>query len=171
MISWTKRAVVGTAFAVATISMAASPAVASDATAAGDNYPTVAGDSYPKVAGDHWPTAAEDTWPKVAEDNWPIIAGDQRPDQGRTVVHSQACKTVTAKETVNIRSAASTRSKVLGALKKGRSGCLMSVVSKGGSYYACGGSSRTWYKIKVAKQLPAGYVAARCMLNQKPPRS
>jgi hypothetical protein len=80
-----------------------------------------------------------------------------------SAVGPQACTAAIAKEAVNIRSAASTGSKIKGALKKGEAGCLIAFVPNGGGYTACGGSSINWYQVKVPRLQVTGYVVARCI--------
>ncbi|GAA2399885.1 hypothetical protein GCM10010191_03820 [Actinomadura vinacea] len=82
---------------------------------------------------------------------------------GLSAAESQACTAAIAKEALNIRSAASTGSKIKDSLKKGEFGCLISFVPNGGGYTACGGSSTVWYHVKVPKLRVTGYVVARCI--------
>jgi hypothetical protein len=83
---------------------------------------------------------------------------------GLAAVEPLACtQAAVAKETVNIRSAAYTGSKIKGVLKKGEAGCLVAFVPNGGGYTACGGSSINWYYVKFPKHEVTGYVVARCI--------
>ncbi|MBK1784874.1 SH3 domain-containing protein [Prauserella cavernicola] len=77
-------------------------------------------------------------------------------------VGTLACSgtTVTAKETVKIRSKATTSSTAIGQLNKGKKACETSSPT-GGYHSACGGKSNVWSKIKVGGK--TGYVPWNCM--------
>lgn len=84
-----------------------------------------------------------------------------RPDQANGQDLEAAACSVVAKTAVKIRRSASTGSDALGQLNAGQSAAASCNATSGGSYTACGGTSKWW--IYVTRGTTKGYVAWRCV--------